>query len=1037
MRKEKNIKLALLILFIVGNFFLGNISHAAPEVADNGVDEDGDGWLGTTGGYQIRASHPRVLLDSTQLATVIDRMYGANAIEPYKHWFDLIKNKEDVSHNVDLTNLALIYKATGQQVYKDRFIASIPISGVPNSTELFGVDIMFDELDDTVKNNIIQRVNAGGASVWYYNSVNQSNNSALASWGYYSLIGIYPALAYAGLFAFSGLESASTFNVNNYFASAKKELYPGGNFYDIERRVGGDPANNNALPGSFGGMYDNAEDSFGINMFLEYKNLTGEDVSQSFLRDKYRGDFYQNMQYPYLYTYAASNSYCTRAGTESHKLANIWNTQTDYATQPEVNTINQLASIYQDKKSQYFANNGVNRELCAHEFDGMFLDLIFYDKNLAEEAPSTNPTSKYYSGPGLVSMRSDWTNNAFFSVLIAGEGISRRYEDGNSFLLGKKDHVIVQAGARIRFNLDNGKEHWYAIRSASKNTMKIFDPLESFDINANGTTGALHSGPQLVASDNLGGQIFETNPSNTNECYYAPDSSTESCAASYNRNSASAFPLGLYETANVTKYEHNPIYGYTYSVGDATAAYTKKIDFFEREFLYLRPDVLIVFDRVKSVDPNFKKVWTIHTVDQPVVQGSSVASGLGMKTFVNNTSSIIYNPNNTTYIDSLLPKQNKIVVRGGDTALVKEKPLNSGQGIASQDIEISNTDIPRWLEFLGAGSDGTGSLTINGTTKEGVTNEVINFAGKIQTEADTRPTSMTSTTVTDSAKKWTVDQWKNYGIRTKCGANVYDSIITSNTENTITAPLFPNTSCYAYQVYRYVGNSYNHWTKIDSIATSDLDFDYLTVSIPHYFDTVGVNPDGSEQLYTFAPHTDMKDDSYSKRKDLGQWTFEQEATTPQLLDNFLNVMSLKDPGTPNSDNRLFEGVGFSGVVVDDQFAIFANDKNNLTSVTATIPKDGNLNGLIFDLIPNTDYYYKIQDNSFSLVNTNNGGNVITSSSMGVAKVAINVSSSSLTYSILDFTNMLPDWLRKTSSADLNFDNIVNTKDLGIMMSKWN
>ncbi len=43
-----------------------------------------------------------------------------------------------------------------------------------------------------------------------------------------------------------------------------------------------------------------------------------------------------------------------------------------------------------------------------------------------------------------------------------------------------------------------------------------------------------------------------------------------------------------------------------------------------------------------------------------------------------------------------------------------------------------------------------------------------------------------------------------------------------------------------------------------------------------------------------------------------------------------------------------------------------------------------------------------------------------------------------TYSILNFTDIVTSWLNTGSSlnSDLNSDNIVNTKDLGVMMSKW-
>jgi hypothetical protein len=181
----------------------------------------------------------------------------------------------------------------------------------------------------------------------------------------------------------------------------------------------------------------------------------------------------------------------------------------------------------------------------------MFWELIYFDDQLSSSPPKENPTAMYFSGPGIVTMRSSWNDDASFGVFMAGEGISRRYEDANSFLISRKTEVISHAGARIRFNDDNTKHHWYHIRSASKNTLKIFDPDESFDINADGTTGELHSGQRLVDSDNLGGQIFEISPSSEDGCY----NTYAQCNSGQKRN-GQAFPLDIYETANIIKFEH-------------------------------------------------------------------------------------------------------------------------------------------------------------------------------------------------------------------------------------------------------------------------------------------------------------------------------------------------------------------------------------------------------------------------------------------------------------------------------------------------
>jgi hypothetical protein len=69
-----------------------------------------------------------------------------------------------------------------------------------------------------------------------------------------------------------------------------------------------------------------------------------------------------------------------------------------------------------------------------------------------------------------------------------------------------------------------------------------------------------------------------------------------------------------------------------------------------------------------------------------------------------------------------------------------------------------------------------------------------------------------------------------------------------------------------------------------------MDVKYLTLSVPHYFDTVDVNG----KVHTFTPNTDYDKDVYKKNKAYGQYTYEVEATQPQKLDNFLTIISPKN-----------------------------------------------------------------------------------------------------------------------------------------------
>ncbi len=955
------------------------------EVPDNGVDEDCDGWLATSRGFQVRASYPRVLVDGDNLAVAVARMTGPDAREPYASWFQLIRDSEDAGESVDLANLALLYRATGDGEYLDRLVERIPDTGEPGHTELLALDLVFDEIPDSVKHTLMDRVHAN-PDIWYWNSINQSQQDDV-SWGYHNAIGASRALAYAGLFALTDLElskdpAVHPFDALNYIALAHEELSDTGHFREIENRVAGDPTHNDALAGEYGGMYDNfgydtGEESYSVNVLAELLFLTGEDRTDGFLHDQYRARFFQNLQYPHAFSSFDNDQWCRRAGTESHIQARIWNTQTDWISQPRTNAVALTAWLYGDERMQHFMHQGVARYLCGEPFDGMYWDLLFYDDELGEVGPSDNPTAMYFSGPGLVSMRQDWTNDAAFAVFIAGEGISRRYEDANSFLIHRKVDVFPHGGARIRNNYDNTKHHWYHIRSIAKNTLKIFDPNESLDLDADSERGPLHSGTPLVASDNMGGQLFETQISAV-DLDYAISGGGEA-----GRMSSDSHPLGLYEVANVIKFEH--VDGdYTYTVGDGAAAYTRKIDYYEREFLYLRPDVFVVFDRVRSADPTFRKVWVVHTVDEPTVADPSTSQAQGMRAYTDPVRVTIDNPRNVTTVDPLLPETTQVVVRGGDTVLATGLGVSSGSPVGAGQVTASDT--PRWLEIFAVGADVEGTLTITGDTAEGAgMSEDVVFDGTQQNAVNSTPTGeVTAGALEDSTQQWADDQWAGYMVHIRCGGNSERVVVTGNDADTLFGTFTPCTSSWAYTVYRPVANTYLHFTTVTAVSTADMDVSNLTLSVPHYFDAV----DASGRLHSFSPHTDSVDDGYSKRRDLGQWTLSIEASTPALQDNFLNVISLRDPGVPPPDTALVQSADVAGAVVDDRFVIFARLPGTLEDVVVDVPHTQALSGLVFNLLPDTQYFVLTAGDTVSVSTTDNGGTAATSTSMGVLSVTL-------------------------------------------------
>jgi hypothetical protein len=978
----------VMVCFLCGGSSLqADCIPTGPEVPGNSIDEDCDGWLGTGHTFDLRAEHPRVLLTPDLLQSTIERMTGPAAREPYQTWFQLVRDREDTSQDVDLVNLALIYRATGDPVYLSRFLARRPTTGVPGAAELFAVDILWNQIPDADKLNIMARVPAED-NPWYWASINQSNSDpADVGWGYHSAYGVHRALAYAGAFALSPILDSpqvvnnptvyNRFDTLNYLEVVDKELSPIGSFRRIENRVAGDPTANGALPGSPGGMYDNfgydrSEEAHSIFVLSEFLMLTDQDRFTDMLHDRYRGTFYQNLQVPHRSSYAETDRWCRRAGTETHEATRIWFTQTG-AWQPLHDAVALTATLYQDPRMQHYFSEGTQRVLCGPPYGGMWWDLVFYDDGLATDPPSTNPTAMYFNGPGLVSMREDWSNDALFAVFVAGEGISRRYEDANSFLLHRKTDIVPHAGARIRFNADNDKHHWYHVRSACKNTIKIFDPAESFDIDPGGTVGPLHSGPPLVASDNFGGQIFETPISSYDGCF-----STSGCGSGIARYDCSAYPLGVCETADVRRFEHDPDQ-YTYTVGDGAAAYTRKIDLFERALVYLRPDVVVVFDRVRSVDPSFAKAWTLHTVPQPVASTTPIDTDLGMRRHLNERHISMENPLTVTYLDVLLPENNRTTIRGGDTILGRG-PLRAGQPIPGGAIQ--DLDVPRWLELFAVGPDVEGEVVIQGDALEGTgISETVNFGGTVQTTASGAPTAMTSTTLQDTEQHWYADEWAGHVLRLRGGSSG-DVVITGNDENTLSiAGGYEPSGVWGYYVLRPLANTANHWIRVDGVTTTDMDVDDFTVSVPHYFDAVNA----AGELHSFSPRTDGADDGYGKRRDIGQWTVEVEATAPRLLDNFLHVFHLVDPGVDKVETELVTGAGVSGARVGGWLVVFANDESEITDGEVALIIDQDTSVLLTDLVVDTDYTWAFTGSHLRWTSQGGNGTTVRSSDQGTAR----------------------------------------------------
>jgi heparin/heparan-sulfate lyase len=89
-----------------------------------------------------------------------------------------------------------------------------------------------------------------------------------------------------------------------------------------------------------------------------------------------------------------------------------------------------------------------------------------------------------------------------------------------------------------------------------------------------------------------------------------------------------------------------------YTAGDCTRAYApEKLDWFTRQIVFIRPGTFVIFDRVKSTNPNFKKTWLLHAGKPPVQNGPDL---------------VITNGRGRLHVQTVLPASPRVTLNQGD-----------------------------------------------------------------------------------------------------------------------------------------------------------------------------------------------------------------------------------------------------------------------------------------------------------------------------------------------------------------------------------
>jgi len=276
-----------------------------------------------------------------------------------------------------------------------------------------------------------------------------------------------------------------------------------------------------------------------------------------------------------------------------------------------------LASRYQDPLAQWIAE----------EIDAIGLGyvlrwnrwklILWKDTGLAAEPPTDMPDAWHFEDIGTVYMRSGWDYStgsddvyAVFRCETYPAGHTHAHQ--NHFLIARGDDLLaVDTGTYD--SSESSHHHNYFERTIAHNTITVYQSGES-------TFGSY---------SNDGGQIPPSNFVHGSHCGYV------SQPENY----------------------RGDIVGYSYAddfvraKGDATAAYSSsKVSLFTREFVWVKPNIFVVFDRVAATSPSYPKRWLLHSIEEPSLIGDTV---------------VIQEGNSKLFVKPLMPDPYELVKVGG------------------------------------------------------------------------------------------------------------------------------------------------------------------------------------------------------------------------------------------------------------------------------------------------------------------------------------------------------------------------------------
>lgn len=283
--------------------------------------------------------------------------------------------------------------------------------------------------------------------------------------------------------------------------------------------------------------------------------------------------------------------------------------------------------------------------------DSAVMTLVINDPDVPIKSPDNLPLSRHFADPtGMSIARTGWGDGVDCDSVVAQMKIggmnvnNHQHNDAGHFQLYYKGILASDSGVYQGLKNDGseggttyGSIHFnmYMRKTIAHNSMLVYDPSEPLQ-NSTGPNNINDGGQRAINNGN--------------------EFSTLNGAFEHNAQVATVEKQEIDPSSPITP-------SYTYLKGDITNAYTSKVKEFKRSFMFLNlfdeevPGALIVFDKVTSSNPSFKKTWLLHGLEEPVINGNQT---IFARTYASKVSANAYNGKMT--VDTLLPKADNAVI---------------------------------------------------------------------------------------------------------------------------------------------------------------------------------------------------------------------------------------------------------------------------------------------------------------------------------------------------------------------------------------